>query len=46
MSKNSKYKNFTGIHLVGAELFHVDGQTGGHDEANSCISLFFFGERT
>ena len=23
---------------VGAELFHVDRQTDGHDEANSCFS--------
>jgi len=26
------------IRPVGAELFHVDGQTDRHDEANSCFS--------
>jgi len=25
---------------VGAELFHVDGQTDRHDEADSCFSQF------
>jgi len=28
------------IRPVGAELFHVDGQTDRHDEANSRISQF------
>jgi len=25
---------------VGAELFHADGQTDRHDEADSCFSQF------
>ena len=29
------------IHPVGAELFHADGQTDRHDEANSRFSEFF-----
>jgi len=29
------------IRAVGAELFHADGQTGGHDEAYSHLSQFF-----
>jgi hypothetical protein len=33
-------KNFTKICPVGAELFHADGQTRGHDEANSRFSQF------
>jgi len=28
------------IRPVGAELFHEDGQTDGHDEANSRFSQF------
>jgi hypothetical protein len=28
------------IRPVGAELFHADGQTNGHDEANSRFSQF------
>jgi len=28
------------IRPVGAELFHVGGRTGRHDEANSLVSLF------
>jgi hypothetical protein len=28
------------IRLVGAELFHEDGQTDKHDEANSRFSQF------
>jgi hypothetical protein len=28
------------IRLVGAELFHADRQTDGHDEANSRFSQF------
>jgi len=35
-----KYPNCMKIRAVGAELFHVDGQTGGHDEANSRLSRF------
>jgi hypothetical protein len=29
------------IRAVGAELFHSDRETGGHDEANSRLSQFF-----
>ena len=29
------------IRPVGAELFHVDGRTDRHDEANSRFSWFF-----
>jgi len=37
----SKISNFTKIRLVGAELFHVEGQrTDGRDEANSRFSQF------
>jgi len=35
-----KYKNFIQIPSVGAELFHVDGRTDKHDEANSSFSQF------
>ena len=37
-----KYSNikFHEIHIVGAELFHVEGRTDGHDEANSRFSQF------
>jgi hypothetical protein len=28
------------ISVVGAELFHTDGRTDGHDEANSRFSQF------
>jgi hypothetical protein len=28
------------IRLVGAELYHMDGQTDRHDEANSRFSQF------
>ena len=28
------------IRPVGAEMFHADGQTDRHDEANSCRSQF------
>jgi len=28
------------IRSVGAELFHADGQTDGHDEGNSRFSQF------
>jgi hypothetical protein len=28
------------IRLVGADLFHADGQTDRHEEANSCFSQF------
>jgi len=29
------------IHLVEAELFHADGRTDRHDEANSSLSQFW-----
>jgi hypothetical protein len=29
------------IRPVGAELFHADGRTDGHAEANSCFSQFY-----
>jgi hypothetical protein len=32
--------NFMEIRPVGAELFHADGQTDGHDAANSLFSQF------
>jgi len=42
--KNIQISNFMKIHPGGAEVFHadrwVDGQTDGHDEANSYFSQF------
>jgi len=35
-----KYKIFMKIRRVGAELFHTDGRTERHDEANSRLSQF------
>jgi len=32
VSQNIKMSNFIKIHPVGAELFHVDGQTGGRTD--------------
>ena len=32
------------IHPAGAELYHADGRTDGHDEANSVVSKLY--ERT
>jgi hypothetical protein len=37
-SKNPETSTFMKIRLVGAELFHADGQTDRHDEANSRFS--------
>ena len=34
-SKNIQISNFMKIRPVGAELFHADRRTDGHDEANS-----------
>jgi len=34
--KFTKNKNFTEKHPVGADLFHPDGRTDGHDEGNFC----------
>ena len=39
-SKNTQISIFMQIRPVGAELFHADGRTGGHDEADSCFSQF------
>jgi hypothetical protein len=36
--KKAQISSFIKIRPVGVELFHADGQTGGHDEANSCFS--------
>jgi len=38
--ENTEIQNFVKICLVGAKLFHTDGQTGRHDEANSRFSQF------
>jgi hypothetical protein len=38
-SKNNHAPNFMKIRLVGAELFHADGRTDGHDEAKSRFGL-------
>ena len=37
-SKNFQVPNLFKIRPMRAELFHADGQTDGHDEANSCFS--------
>ena len=37
-SKNTPISNFMKIRPVGAELFHADGQTDRHDEANNRFS--------
>jgi len=29
--------NFTEVHVMGAALFHADGQTDRHDKASNCI---------
>jgi hypothetical protein len=39
-SKNTQISDFTKNHPVGAELFHADGETGRHYEANSRFSQF------
>jgi len=38
--KYKKKSYFVKIRPVGAELFHADGRTDGHDEANSRFSQF------
>jgi hypothetical protein len=38
--KNVQIQNFTKFRPVGAELFHADGQTDRHDEANSTFRNF------
>jgi hypothetical protein len=40
LSKNTRIFSFMKIRPVGDELFHADGQTDGHDKANSNFSLF------
>jgi hypothetical protein len=37
---NAQIYNFVKVYPVGAELFHVDGLTGRHDEANSRFFQF------
>jgi len=39
-SKNPQISNFMKIRPVGAELFHADGRTDRHDEANIRSSQF------
>ena len=39
-SKNTQISNFVKIRLVGADLFHADGRTDSHDEANSRFPQF------
>ena len=39
-SKNTRISNFMKIRPVGTELFHEDGRTDRHDEANSRLSQF------
>jgi hypothetical protein len=38
--KNTQISNFTKIRAVGAELFHTDGRTDRHEEANSRFAQF------
>ena len=38
--KNTQISNFMKIRPVGAELFHADGRTDGHDEAISRFRNF------
>jgi hypothetical protein len=38
--KNIEIPNFMKIRPVAAELFHADGRTDGHDEADSRFSQF------
>jgi len=38
--KNSQISKFMKIRPMEAELFHTDGRTDGHDEANSRFSQF------
>jgi len=40
-SENTKTSHFTNILQMGAELLHVGGRTGIHDEANSRFWQFF-----
>ena len=38
--KKSQISNFIKIRPMRSELFHVDGRSDGHDEANSLSSQF------
>ena len=38
--KKTQISSFIKIRLVGVELCHTDGRTGGRDEANSRFSQF------
>jgi hypothetical protein len=40
IKKNTQISNFMKIRPVGTELFHADGRTYRHDEANSRFSQF------
>jgi hypothetical protein len=40
-SKNTQMSNISKIRPVGAGLFHTDGRTDRHDEANSHLSQFW-----
>jgi len=40
-SDNTEISNFMKIRPVGDELFHAEGRTDRHDEANSRFSQFF-----
>jgi len=39
-SKTPQISNFKKIRPMGTELFHTDGRTNRHDEANSRFSQF------
>jgi hypothetical protein len=39
-SRSTQISNLIKICPVAAELFHADGRTDGHDEANSHLSQF------
>ena len=38
-SKKDQVSGFIKIRLVGADLFHADGRTDGHDEAKSLFAI-------
>jgi hypothetical protein len=40
LSKNIHMQNFVKIRGMGEDLFHTDGRTERHDEANSTLSKF------
>jgi hypothetical protein len=39
-SKNTQMSNFMKIHPVGAVMFHAEGQTARHEEANNRFPNF------